>query len=134
MATTVELRCAPLPWIGAIAEHYWLVVRDEASGACNRWEVWQTADAGGRSFRHVHCDLKPPDAGVGGGPMRVVARWEGSEALTIEKILLGLEKNYPYADRYRPWPGPNSNTFVAWVLRQAGIALRLPWKAIGKDY
>ena len=134
MARTVELRCAPLPYIGAIAEHYWLVVRDEASGACNRWEVWQTADAGGRSYRHVHCDLKHADAGVGGGPMRVIATWDGFAAQRIHDVLCDIEKTYPHAHRYRPWPGPNSNTFVAWVLRQAGIGLRLPWKAIGKDY
>ena len=130
----VELRCAPLPFIGAIAEHYWFVVFDGAGGACSRWEVWQTADAGGTSFGHLHRDLKHPDAGVGGGPMRVMARWEGEQGNSIKEILLQTERHYPFARRYRPWPGPNSNTFVAWVLRQAGIGFSLPWKAIGKGY
>ena len=61
----VELRYAPLPFIGAIAVHYWFVVTDEA-GACHRWEVWQTKNAGGTSIGHVHCDLKSLDAVVGG--------------------------------------------------------------------
>jgi len=41
---------------------------------------------------------------------------------------------YPFCDRYLPWPGPNSNTFAAWVLEQAGIEHALGWKAIGRNY
>jgi hypothetical protein len=33
----VELRYAPLPWIGAIAWHYWFVVCDDTGR--HRWEV-----------------------------------------------------------------------------------------------
>src|SRR5439155_25266571 len=39
----VELHYAPLPYIGALAVHYWFVVYDDAGG-CHRWEVWQTKD------------------------------------------------------------------------------------------
>jgi hypothetical protein len=39
-----------------------------------------------------------------------------------------------YGD-YRLWPGPNSNTFVASVLRAAPeLEIALPPEAIGKDY
>lgn len=42
---------------------------------------------------------------------------------------------YPYADRYRAYPGPNSNTFLAHVARSVPeLALDLPPTAIGKDY
>jgi hypothetical protein len=41
---------------------------------------------------------------------------------------------YPFCHRYLPWPGPNSNTFAAWVLRQARIKHRLPWQAFGRDF
>jgi hypothetical protein len=129
----IELRCATLPFIGAIAEHYWFVAFDDA-GACERWEVWQTRDAGGRSFGHLHCNFKGPDDGVGGGPARVVAHWRGDDALRILEALKSAEKTYPFRERYLPWPGPNSNTFVAWVLRRAGIEFALSWKAIGKDF
>jgi hypothetical protein len=130
----VELRCATVPFIGAIAEHYWFVVFDSRTGDCERWEVWQTKDAGGRSFGHVHCNLKEPGAGVGGGPARISAEWRGEEAAKIQAVLNKTEDLYPHRDRYLPWPGPNSNTFVAWVLREAGIAFALPWKALGKDF
>jgi hypothetical protein len=91
-------------------------------------------DAGGTSFGHVHCDLKTPDAGVGGGPARLAAEWNGEFALHIHSVLERCNKDYPHRHRYLPWPGPNSNTFVAWVLREAGIDFTLPWKAMGKDY
>jgi hypothetical protein len=32
------------------------------------------------------------------------------------------------------WPGPNSNTFVAWVLREAGIDFALDARGIGRSY
>ena len=33
------------------------------------------------------------------------------------------------------WPGPNSNTFIAWLARQLPeLRLELPALAIGKDY
>jgi hypothetical protein len=42
---------------------------------------------------------------------------------------------YPWRSSYRLWPGPNSNTFVAWVARQVPeLRLDLPTTAIGKDY
>src|SRR5688572_7441441 len=125
----VQLRYAPLPFIGFIAVHYWFVTLDER-GKCCRWEVWQTPDAGGRSVGHFHCDLKAPEDGVGGGPSRLAAEWDGEEALKIKAVLEKAE-TYPYCHRYRYWPGPNSNTFAAWVLREAGIDHALPWRAIG---
>src|SRR5689334_7270580 len=102
----VQLRCAPLPWLtGWLADHYWFVVIDEDSGQCRRWEVWQTQNAGGTSIGHVHCDLKSPESGVGGGPTRVAAEWRGDPALALRAILERPE-DYPHCRRYRYWPGP----------------------------
>ena len=128
----VQLRHAPLPLIGVIAHHYYFVVTDDA-GRCRRWEVWQTKNAGGISTGHVHCDLKGPEDGVGGGPSRVAMEWEGEEARAIAAV---LEKaaDYPYCERYVMWPGPNSNTYVAWVLKEAGVEHALGWRGIGRGY
>ena len=128
----VELRDAPLPFIGALAVHCWFVVRHD-DGRRERWEVWQTPDAGGTSIGHVHRDLKGPDEGVGGGPARVLARWEGFPAEKIRQVLEAVAR-YPYCRRYRYWPGPNSNTFAAWVLREAGIEYPFHRKALGAKY
>jgi len=131
MMLEVQLRYAPLPFIGRFAWHYWFVVWDD-TGA-HRWEVWQTKNAGGTCIGHVHCDLKRPDDGVGGGPSRVAFQWSGEDAQRIARV---LEKagSYPYCQRYRLWPGPNSNTFVAWVLREAGVDFALNARGIGRSY
>jgi len=43
--------------------------------------------------------------------------------------------DYPYPDRYAAWPGPNSNTFIAFIARQVPeLGLDLPPTAIGKDF
>jgi hypothetical protein len=128
----VQLRYATLPGpLGLFAAHYWFVVFDGES--CHRWEVWQTKNAGGRSIGHVHCDLKPADAGVGGGPARVAAEWTGPQAVAIQSVLEKAE-TYPHCGRYLVWPGPNSNTFVAWVLRRARVEHKLGPMALGKRY
>ena len=132
MAVTVELRYASLPSVlRFVAVHYWFVVTDESG--CHRWEVWQTRNAGGRSVGHLHCDLKPPDANVGGGPTRLAARWTGDAALKLKEVL-DRSESYPHCHKYWYWPGPNSNTFAAWVLRQAGIRHALSPMALGKRY
>ena len=42
---------------------------------------------------------------------------------------------YPFANEYKMWPGPNSNSFVAWVgLRVPSLELNLPVKAIGQAW
>src|SRR6266496_6319501 len=98
----VQLRCATLPGLLRLfAVHHWFVVWD-ADGR-HRWEVWQTRDAGGRSIGHVHCDLKSPDEGVGGGPARIVAEWTGDEAIAIDAVLSNVGC-YPHCERYRAWP------------------------------
>ena len=43
--------------------------------------------------------------------------------------------SYPYPNTYRPWPGPNSNTFLAHIARQVpDLAIQLPSNAVGKDF
>jgi hypothetical protein len=112
--------------------HYWFVVY-ESGGECHRWEVWQTQNAGGRSYGHVHCDLKSPTDGVGGGPSRLASVWQGDEARRIAAVLADPQ-SYPHSRRYRYWPGPNSNSFAAWVLSQAGIDYALHWRGIGRRW
>ena len=129
----VRLYCARLPApLGLFASHYWFTVDDGAR--CDRWEIWQTAGAGGVCFGHLHCNLKAPDDGVGGGPARVAAKWEGEDAARLNAALAEAAERYPFCHRYLAWPGPNSNTFAAWVLRRAQVDFRLPRNAIGRNY
>ena len=81
----------------------------------------------------MHRDLKHPDDGVGGGPSRLAFEWEGPQALRLVEVL-GKIQTYPFCQRYRLWPGPNSNSFAAWVLREAGIDYALDRRGIGRNY
>lgn len=72
--------------------------------------------------------------------------WLGTQAdLYAEKRGAGVEeliarvdkaaREYPYANTYTMWPGPNSNTFTAWIARAVpDLEADLPATAIGKDY
>ena len=110
---TVELRKAKIPIAGAIADHYWFVLHFENKSR-ERWEVWHKKNAGPKCWGHVHFNLKPYDAGVGNGPSRVETKWHGEKAKLIANILRDPD-SYPWRNRYLPWPGPNSNTYVNWV-------------------
>jgi hypothetical protein len=130
----VQLRYATLPRpLHLLAVHHWFVTYTPEIGRWERWEVWQTANAGGTSWVHVHRNLMHPDRGVGGGPMRIEREWRGDDARRLIEVLEDPLR-YPYRDRYRAWPGPNSNTYAVWALRQAGLAHEFDPRAVGKDY
>jgi hypothetical protein len=77
---------------------------------------------------------------------RAPDRWFGSagelyaekRGAGVDELIRRIDKlaaEYPYAKRYTLWPGPNSNTFVAWITRQIPeLQADLPATAIGKDY
>jgi len=56
----------------------------------------------------------------------------------VEQLIDKVEKaidTYPWKDEYTVWPGPNSNTFLAWIgLQVPELKLDLPATAIGKDW
>ncbi len=128
----IELKYASIPRLRGIPIHYWFVSND-ANGRV-RWEVWHEPNVGAISNGHLHRDLKRPDSTVAGGPTRLARVWTGAEARQIAYILRESWEYYPHRHFYRAAPGPNSNTYVAWVLRQAGIEYKLSWRAIGKNF
>jgi hypothetical protein len=127
----IQVYAAPtFGWRGAFGAHSWLAYKREGAPAYVRYDVifW-----GGPP--HVRRNFAAPDAQwFSAKPdLLVDRRGEGVEAL-IDKIEEAV-KSYPYADTYRTWPGPNSNTFVAHVGRNVPeLKLDLPSNAIGKDY
>jgi hypothetical protein len=132
---TVRLMSATLPQpLTALATHTFIVVRGAGEHALERWEVWQHADAGGTSFGHVHKDLLPPWGSVGGGNALVERTWRGERADAFTRCLREQAPVYENRNRYLAWPGPNSNTFVAAMLRACGLPAELPPTAVGKDY
>jgi len=133
--TLVRLYYTPLHVIGFMAAHPHLIVYDD--GVWNRWELYEPDWGGGR---HYVCRNRfPLNANVGSGVWGawIEAEWCGEEAQRIIGILriVGQDpRAYPYSGEYWFWPGPNSNTFIAWLLRQADVEFDPPWRAWGSSY
>lgn len=115
---------------GAFATHSWLVLKPKGASRYDRYDVvgWGSPlrknayDADGHWYSN-----KPV----------VNHQIVGQEA---EQLLPQLEKaigNYRWRERgdYTLWPGPNSNTFVASILRQIPqLAASTPSTAVGRDF
>jgi hypothetical protein len=130
----VQLVRARLPMpLKVIAVHYWFNAYDAHARRWERWELWQEQGVGPSSWGHVHRDLMGPWDDVGGGEPLLEAEWVGDEA---SRLVATLHRPEDYPDRatYRAWPGPNSNTYVAWVLRESGVSADLDALGIGKDW
>jgi hypothetical protein len=130
----VRLCYARLPSVlKPVAAHAFLLAYDPQRRQWNRWEVWQNSSQCGTSWEYVHLNLLAPQSGVGGGAPWVARVWRGADARRLFEVLQHPAA-YPHHNRYSPWPGPNSNTFVAWVLKEAGVPVDFSPLAIGKDY
>ena len=78
-----------------------------------------------------------PDGRWYGDVPRVLVDLKGAPANAMIPRIQSAIEDYRYRNNgdYRMWPGPNSNTFIAAVLRAAPeLATTLPPNAIGKDF
>lgn len=117
-------------WRGVVAHHSWIVVKGEGERAYARYDKvgWGAPirengwAPDGRWFSHE--------------PETIVAI-DGPEAQALIPRIRDAAARYPWRERgdYRAWPGPNSNTFVAWVAAQVPeLRAALPATALGKDW
>jgi Protein of unknown function (DUF3750) len=121
-------------WRGAFADHTWLAVKAAGADGYTRYEVIGWYARHGGSVVSVS-DRREADAQWYGNPARLVADLRGDAARDAIAKLPAAVAAYPYADTYRAWPGPNSNTFIAYLGRAIPeLQLTLPSTAIGKDY
>ena len=61
----------------------------------------------------------------------IIAEWRGSEA---ERIFAVLRAPYPRAEKYVLYPGPNSNSYATWILRNARVPFDPHPMMVGKDF
>ncbi|MBO0661604.1 DUF3750 domain-containing protein [Jiella sp. MQZ9-1] len=115
---------------GAVSEHAWIVVKDAGASHYERWDKvgW------GLPIRH---NAYPADGRWYSNPPRIVFAAKGNRAETLISNIRAAIDSYPFASRtgYHIFPGPNSNSFVAHVMRQVpAIDVVLPPASIGRDY
>ena len=127
----VQVYIAPTyGWRRYVAVHPWIVFKRSGETAFTRYDVvgWRAPEVVQRNY------ALPDGLWYGERPQLLVDhRGEGVDAM-IGEIEAAIA-SYPYADTYRVYPGPNSNTFLAHIGREVpALKLDLPANAIGKDY
>ncbi len=122
-----------LSWRGAFGVHPWFAVKPAGAPAYTVYEVigWRVY----RGLPAVAVSNRTPDGRWFGAAPALLAELRGPEAEAAIPKIAEAAARYPYAGAYRIWPGPNSNTFAAWVGRAVPeLRLDLPSTALGKDY
>jgi hypothetical protein len=117
-------------WKSVFAVHSWVVFKRAGDRRWTRYDVvgWGSP---------VRTNNWPVDGRWYGATPVAIADITGDEA---ERLIPRVEQavaDYAYteAGSYRVWPGPNSNSFVAAVLRAVPeLRLALPPNAVGRDW
>jgi hypothetical protein len=117
-------------WKGIFAHHSWIVIKERGATHYTRYDKVAWA-------RPVKIDGWAPDARWYGHQPVLVGAVEGAAAEALIPRVRAAVAAYPHGSvgGYRVWPGPNSNSFVAYVLSAIPeAAIALPPTAIGKDF
>lgn len=120
-------------WRGWFAIHTWIAAKRTGDSEYTVYDVIGWRGRYGSQVLGITQDI--PDRHWYGAKPRLLKahRGEGVEALidAVDKAA----RDYPWKDTYKVFPGPNSNTFTAWVVMQVPeLELDLPFSAIGSGY
>lgn len=120
-------------WRGLFSVHTWIVFKAENA---TQYTVLQVI--GWRKFRglpalSVAQDI--PDRRWFNQDPHILIDLRGAKAAALIPDIMQAASQYPYANEYVTWPGPNSNTLPAEIARKVPeLALAMPSNALGKDY
>jgi len=115
---------------GVVSLHSWVVIKRKDAPRWTRYDVVGWGDP-------VRLNNWAPDGRWYGDLPHVVVDVSGAEAERLIPRIEAAVADYKFrnAGDYRMWPGPNSNTFVAAVLRAVPeLGVTLPSNAIGRDF
>lgn len=120
-------------WQGYFGVHPWIAVKPAGATTFTVYEIigWRLPERG----TALTIRQRKPDSPWLGAAPELIADKRGAG---VDTLIAGIEQaahQYPWSKRYVMWPGPNSNTFVAWIMRTVpGLDADLPATAIGKDF
>jgi hypothetical protein len=130
----LQVYCArAFNWRGLLAVHTWIATKAETAGAYRvhqvvGWNLWWDRPV-------VESEPDLPDRYWYDAEPKIIHEIRGARAAALIPRIEAAVAAYPYPREYRLWPGPNSNTFTAFVARAVPeLGLELPSTAIGKDY
>ncbi len=120
-------------WRGWFAIHTWIAAKRTGEGAYTIYEVIGWRASRGIPVVRVARDL--PDRHWLGARPRLLKEHRGEGVDTLIDAVERAVRDYPWPTQYKVFPGPNSNTFIAWIGRQVPeLGLDLPFSAIGSGY
>jgi hypothetical protein len=120
-------------WRGALGVHTWISTKPTSAKYYTVYHLvgWRLR----RGDDPVVIQKDIPDRLWYGSTPEILVDMRGDGVDKIIDRIDTLARMYPYKENYTLWPGPNSNTFTAWIARQAPeLRLDLPPTAIGKDW
>ena len=121
-------------WRGWFGVHTWISVKPSRASYYTVYEVigWRA----NRGLPVVRMERDVPDRYWYGEKPRLLADYRGTDE--VDRLIEAVEeaaKSYPWPMEYRVFPGPNSNTFTAWIAKEVPeLGLDLPFSAIGSGY
>ncbi|MEJ2198015.1 MAG: DUF3750 domain-containing protein [Desulfuromonadales bacterium] len=94
---------------------------------------------GWRGWFAIHTWIAAKRTGEPSYTVYDVVGWRGHRGQpVVDELIDAVQKaaeNYPWKNTYKVFPGPNSNTFIAWIGKQVPeLDLDLPFTAIGSGY
>jgi hypothetical protein len=142
----VEIMAAPLPRPLTLAQHLWFVISDDE--CASRYEVIAPLYAKSDNLvlinyfplytgfcRSFFDDIFHPRVRSKAVLLYTITGSNNSTAHKLFQQIVASPDTYPANKRYRLWPGPNSNTYVAWILQQVPeINFQLPFCAFGARF
>ena len=120
-------------WRGLFAIHTWVAAKPANESSYTVYEVIGWRQRRGLPVVRIEKDL--PDRYWFGERPRLLKEFRGDGVDKLIKAVDSAARAYPWPDSYKVFPGPNSNTFTAWIARQVPeLGLDLPLSAIGSGY
>ena len=120
-------------WRGWFAVHTWIAAKRTGEPSYTVYDVvgWR-AYRGGPVLKIVR-DV--PDRRWYGAKPEILKAHQGAGVDALIDAVDKAARTYPWKTTYKALPGPNSNTFTAWVANQVPqLELDLPFSAIGSGY
>lgn len=121
-------------WRGWFAVHTWLAVKPKNADEYTVYEVVGWRVGRGQPALYHYQTATPDRYWYGAKPEKVLSI-KGEKAQQLIPKVQSVVEHYPWAYEYTLFPGPNSNTFPAWVGQQVPeLNLNMPFRAIGSGY
>ena len=118
---------------GKFAIHTWIATKARGAAEYQIYQVIGWRLRRGRSV--VSISGGNPAQPWYGSPAILLHEIRGAEAQVLIGAVHDAALSYPFAMEYKMWPGPNSNSFTAWIgLEVPQLMLDLPAKAIGQSW